>query len=145
MKQGVLSTVPFRLIRQSRVIGPSGPALILVHVTGHIDFGRMGKMVQKKAFTICATYPSIDMISGYPFRRLIFCRMQILFVTGHTASGPTLKMRPLCHWSHPRTNQSKWYSNFFRISFKELIYLHKCCYKFKAIAIGKRAGPGQLL
>ena len=43
-------TVPFRLIRQSRVTGPSGPAVILVHVTGHIDFGRMGKMVQKKSF-----------------------------------------------------------------------------------------------
>ena len=38
-------TVPFQLIRQSHVTGPSGPALILVHVTGHIDNGRMGKMV----------------------------------------------------------------------------------------------------
>ena len=62
-------TVPFRLIRQSRVTVPSGPALILVHVTGHTDFGRMGKMVKKKALIICATFPSIDMISGYPFRR----------------------------------------------------------------------------
>ena len=44
------STVPFWLIHQSRVTGPSGPALILVHVTGHIDFGRMGKMVQNKSF-----------------------------------------------------------------------------------------------
>ena len=43
-------TVPFQLIRQSRVTGPYGPALILVHVTCHIDFGRMGKMVQKKKF-----------------------------------------------------------------------------------------------
>ena len=46
----IYNTVPFRLIRQSRVTGPSGPALILVHVTGHIDYGRMGKMVQKKNF-----------------------------------------------------------------------------------------------
>ena len=46
----VTTTVPFRLIRQSRITGPYGPALILVHVTGHIDFGRMGKMVQKKSF-----------------------------------------------------------------------------------------------
>ena len=42
-------TVPFRLIRQSRVTVPCGPALILVHVTRHFDFGRMRKMVQKKA------------------------------------------------------------------------------------------------
>ena len=41
-------TVPFRLIRQSRVTVPCGPALILVHVTRHFDFGRMRKMVQKK-------------------------------------------------------------------------------------------------
>ena len=43
-------TVPFQLICQSHVTGPYGPALILVQVTGHIDFGRMGKMVQKKSF-----------------------------------------------------------------------------------------------
>ena len=41
-------TVPFRMIRQSRVTVPCGPALILVHVTRHFDFGRMRKLVQKK-------------------------------------------------------------------------------------------------
>ena len=35
------------MIRQSRVTVPCGPALILVHVTRHFDFGRMRKMVQK--------------------------------------------------------------------------------------------------
>ena len=36
------------MVRQSRVTVPCGPALILVHVTRHFDFGRMRKMVQKK-------------------------------------------------------------------------------------------------
>jgi hypothetical protein len=39
------------------------------------------------------------------------CWSQIQFVTGHHRwSG--VKMRLLCHRSHPRTNQSKWYSTF---------------------------------
>ena len=37
------------MIRQSHVTVPCGPALILVHVTHDFDFGRMRKMVQKKA------------------------------------------------------------------------------------------------
>ena len=48
----VEGTVPFQLIRQSRVTVPCGPALILGHVTRHFDFGRMRKMVQKKGFKI---------------------------------------------------------------------------------------------
>ena len=40
----------------------------------------------------------------------IKCGLQILFVTCHTASGPNVKMRPLCHRSHPWSNQLKWYS-----------------------------------
>ena len=34
-----------------------------------------------------------------------------LFVTGHIASGPSVKMPLLCHRSHPQPNWLKWYSN----------------------------------
>ena len=58
----IACTVPFQLIRQSHVTGPYGLALILVHVTGHIDFGQMGKTLRKKALIMCATFPSIDLL-----------------------------------------------------------------------------------
>ena len=36
--------------------------------------------------------------------------LKILFVTSHNTSGLNVKMRLLCHKSHPWLNQSKWYS-----------------------------------
>ena len=44
-------TVPFWLIRPVTCHRAFGPALILVYVTGHIDFGRMWQMVQKKNYS----------------------------------------------------------------------------------------------
>ena len=96
----VEGTVPFQLIRQSRVTVPCGPALILGHVTRHFDFGRMRKMVQKKSFKIkisCVktVYKASDttIIINYAVKYSIF--VGIPFVIMAPKSGVTLVLYKL--------------------------------------------------
>ena len=46
----------------------------------------------------------------FPFFLKCHKMLVAISVCCHTASGPNVKLRPLCHASHPRPNQSKWYS-----------------------------------
>jgi len=83
------STVPFQLIRPSRVTGLLVLAEIhwLSHVTGEFTCGPSHPMMKKLLKRLC-------------------------YVRNVTKSGrwPNSKFHPLCHGSHPRPNWLKWYS-----------------------------------
>ena len=100
------NTVPFRLIRQSRVTVPCGPALILVHVTHHFDFGRMRKMVQKKSFKIkisCikTVYKASDttIIINYAVKYSIFVGIPVVIMA--PKSGVTMVLSAFSHVQVP--------------------------------------------
>jgi hypothetical protein len=69
------------MIRQSRVTGPCGPALILVHVTGHFEFGRMRNLVQEKSFKIkMSCFKDVIIIISYAVKCSIVVGIPVVVI-----------------------------------------------------------------